>query len=267
MIRVIVTGAAGRMGCMILKALNDAEGMVCAAAVEARRHPALGRDAGEVAGIGPLGVPVTVGLETVLNRGDVVVDFTSAEASVHHAALSASAGTPMVIGSTGFSADQRQALRDHAVRIPMVVTPNMSAGVNLLFSLVGQVARTLGKSYDIEIIELHHRLKKDAPSGTALRLGEVMADALGRAWEDTAVYARHGVIGPRSHDEIGVQAVRAGDIVGDHTVLFAGMGERVEITHRAHTRETFAHGAVRAAAWVVGRPSGLYDMQDVLGLK
>ena len=267
MTKVIVTGAAGRMGRMILKALNQTDGMICAAAVEVPGHPSLGHDAGEVAGIGHLGIPVSIGLDTVLDRGDVVVDFTSAEASVHHAAVSASSGTPMVIGSTGFSADQTLVLRGYAAKIPMVVAPNMSIGVNLLFAMVGGIARTLGNDYDVEIIELHHRLKKDAPSGTAVRLGEVVAEALGRAWPETAVYARHGIIGPRSHDEIGVQAVRAGDIVGDHTVLFAGMGERVEVTHRAHTRETFARGAVRAAAWVVQRPPGFYDMQDVLELK
>jgi len=267
MIKVIVTGAAGRMGSMILKALNEAQDMPCAAALEMPGHPALGRDAGETAGIGHLGVPVSAGLDTVLHRGDVVIDFTSADASVHHAAMAASSRTPMVIGSTGFSADQTDLLRDYAMKMPMVVAPNMSVGVNLLFALVGQIARTLGNDYDVEIIELHHRLKKDAPSGTAIRLGEVISESLGRTWNEAAVYARHGIIGPRRHDEIGVQAVRAGDIVGDHTVLFAGMGERVEVTHRAHTRETFARGAIRAAAWVVGRPAGFYDMQDVLGLK
>jgi 4-hydroxy-tetrahydrodipicolinate reductase len=267
MINVIVVGAAGRMGRMVINAIYNAEGMKCIGAVESAGHPSLGKDAGVVAGLGELKVRIGDDLKSVIQKGDVVIDFTAAEVSLKNMEIAAQHHRPMVVGSTGFSAQQLEKVKKLTKEFPCVLAPNMSVGVNLMFRIVEQMARTLGDEYDCEIVEAHHRMKKDAPSGTALRLGEVVARGLGRKWEEVGVYGRKGMIGERSRKEIGMQVIRAGDIVGEHTVLFGGMGERVEITHRAHTRDTFAQGAVRAAKWVVNQKPGLYDMGDVLGLK
>jgi 4-hydroxy-tetrahydrodipicolinate reductase len=267
MINAIVVGAAGRMGRMIINAIQNAEGITCIGAVEAAGHPSLGQDAGVVAGLGELKVRIEDDLKSVIQKGAVVIDFTAAEASLKNMEIAAQHHKSMVVGSTGFSAQQMERVKQLAKEFPCVLAPNMSVGVNLMFRIVEQVSRVLGNDYDCEIIEAHHRMKKDAPSGTALRLGEVIARGLGRRWEEVGVYGRKGLIGERSRKEIGMQVIRAGDIVGEHTVLFGGMGERIEITHRAHTRDTFAQGAVRAAKWVVKQKPGLYDMGDVLGLK
>ncbi|UCC65874.1 MAG: 4-hydroxy-tetrahydrodipicolinate reductase [Deltaproteobacteria bacterium] len=267
MINAVVVGAAGRMGRMVVNAIQNSDGISCRGAVEAVGHPSLGRDAGVVAGLGELGVRIQDDLKSVIQQGDVIVDFTSAEASLGNIEVAAGYHKPMVVGSTGFSAKQMDDVRRLTKEMPCVISPNMSVGVNLLFRIVEEIARVLGQDYDVEIVEAHHRMKKDAPSGTALRLGEVIARALGRDWEEVGVYGRKGMVGERTNAEIGIQAIRAGDIVGEHTVFFGGMGERIEVTHRAHTRDTFARGAVRAAKWVVGRKPGLYDMGDVLGLK
>jgi 4-hydroxy-tetrahydrodipicolinate reductase len=267
MINAIVLGAAGRMGRMVINAIQSAEGITCVGAVEAAGHPSIGQDAGVVAGLGELGVRIEADLKAAMAKGAVVIDFTAAEASLKNMEIAAQLREPMVVGSTGFSSQQMEQVRELTETFPCVLAPNMSIGVNLMFQIVEQVARILGANYDCEIIEAHHRMKKDAPSGTALRLGEVAARGLGRKWEEVAVYGRKGLIGERSKKEIGLQVIRAGDIVGEHTVLFGGMGERIEITHRAHSRDTFARGAVRAARWVVNQKPGLYDMGDVLGLK
>jgi 4-hydroxy-tetrahydrodipicolinate reductase len=267
MINAIVVGAAGRMGRMIINAIQGAEGITCAGAVEAVGNPVVGKDAGMVAGLGELKVRIEDALQAVIQEGDVVIDFTAAEVSIKNMEIAAQHHKPMVVGSTGFSPEQMEKVRKLIAGFPCVLAPNMSAGVNLMFKIVEEVARALGEEYACEIIEAHHRMKKDAPSGTALRLGEVIAKARGRQWEEVGVYGRKGLIGERSKEEIGMHAIRAGDIVGDHTVLFGGMGERIEITHRAHTRDTLAQGAVRAAQWVVNQKPGLYDMGDVLGLK
>jgi 4-hydroxy-tetrahydrodipicolinate reductase len=227
----------------------------------------VGRDAGELAGTGPLGVTVAENLGEVLAEADAVIDFTLPEATVTYAAACAEAGVPMVIGTTGFDTAQQAALEDAGRSVALMTAPNMSIGVNLTFKVLDMVARALGDDYDVEVIEAHHRNKVDAPSGTALRMGEVVADALDRDLEANAVYGRQGRTGVRERDTIGFETIRAGDIVGEHTVMFAGAGERVEIAHKASSRQTFAGGAVRAAKWVTAQPAGLYDMQDVLGLR
>jgi 4-hydroxy-tetrahydrodipicolinate reductase len=267
MSRVIVTGACGRMGGQILRSLRAEGGFSIVGATERPGFPP-GLDAGAAAGVGPIGVPVTSDLADLLRRGaDVVVDFTSHEASAAHAALCAAAGAALVIGSTGFTPETKARVAEAARRIAIVQSPNMSVGVNVMFALVRDAARALGDAYDVEILEIHHNKKKDAPSGTAVRLAEVAAEALQRDVAKDVQHARHGIIGERPPREIGVQTLRGGDVVGEHTVYFVGEGERVEVTHRATSREQFARGAVRAARWVAGKPAGLYDMADVLGLR
>jgi 4-hydroxy-tetrahydrodipicolinate reductase len=266
MIKIVVTGAAGRMGTQIARLVRATEGMVLHGAVE-RPGVAQGQDAGVLAGLGPLGVPVVDDLAKALPGAGVVIDFTSHEASARNAEVCAEKGVPLVIGSTGFSAEAKARVAAAAQRIPVVLSPNMSVGVNVLFELVRQAAHVLGEDYDVEIVELHHKKKRDAPSGTAVRLGEVAAEALGRDPKDALAFSRHGIIGERPPWQIGVQTLRGGDVVGEHTVFFCGEGERLELTHRATSRDQFARGAVRAAQWIVGRPAGLYDMAAVLGLE
>lgn len=266
MTRIAVVGAGGRMGRSLVEAVQQQDGVELAAAVDRPASEAVGRDAGELAGIGPLGVAVVDNLEEVIDRFDVLIDFTLPEATVAHAAVCRRHGRRMVVGTTGFSAQQRVELDDAARDIALVVAPNMSVGVNLTLKLLDMAARVLGDEVDIEIIEAHHRHKVDAPSGTALRMGEVVAAALGRDLDECAVYGRQGRTGARERKTIGFETIRAGDIVGEHTVMFAGLGERVEIVHKASSRMTFANGALRAAQWVMGRASGRYDMQDVLEL-
>ena len=267
MINAIVVGAAGRMGRMIVNAIQNSEGITCTGAIETSGHPVLGQDVGIVAGMGKLGVTIEDNLKTMIEKGDVVIDFTAAEASLGTMEITAQHHKPMVVGSTGFSSEQLEQVKKLTKEFPCCLAPNMSVGVNLMYKVVEEMAQILGEDYDVEIVEAHHRMKKDAPSGTALRLGEVLARGLGRKWEEVGVYGRKGLIGERSTEEIGMQVVRAGDIVGEHTVIFGGIGERLEVTHRAHSRDTFARGAVRAAKWIVTQKPGLYDMGDVLGLK
>ncbi len=267
MIKAIVAGAAGRMGGRIINMIHDTEGITLAAAFERADSPAVGQDAGITAGLPELGVKIAPGLEDVIDQGDVIIDFTFHEASIAHARIAASRKRPIVIGTTGFAQEELEEIRSLAEGFPCVLAPNMSVGVNLLYKLVEMAAKVLGEDYDVEIVEAHHRMKKDAPSGTALQLGRVAAAALGRDLEKVGVYERHGHIGERTREEIGIQTVRAGDIVGEHTVLFGGIGERIELVHKASSRDTFAKGAVRAAKWIVGKDPGFYDMQDVLGLK
>jgi 4-hydroxy-tetrahydrodipicolinate reductase len=254
------------MGGRIIHTIQQTEGISLGAACEQRDHPAVGRDVGEVAGLPHLGVTVAGGLAAVLDAGDVVVDFTHHDATITHLHQAAAARKPMVIGTTGFSAAEMETIRDLAREIPCVQAPNMSMGVNLMFKVVADMARVLGEGFDVEIIEAHHHHKKDAPSGTAMKLAHNVASALGRNLEQVAVYERRGLIGERKPGCIGIQTIRAGDIVGEHTVIFAGVGERLEVIHRAHSRDNFARGAVKAALWVVNQPPGLYDMQHVLGL-
>jgi 4-hydroxy-tetrahydrodipicolinate reductase len=267
MIRVVVAGASGRMGGHILRLVHAEDGLAIAGATERAGFPP-GLDAAGAAGLAPIGVPVVVDLGEALAPGaDVVIDFTSFEASAAHAEVCARQRVALVIGSTGFTREARARVEAAAARIPIVLSPNMSVGVNVLFALVRDAARALGEAYDVEIVEMHHKKKKDAPSGTAVRLAEVAADALGRDPSRDLAYARHGMIGERPAREIGVQTLRGGDVVGEHTIYFAGEGERLELTHRATSRDQFARGAVRAARWIVSQPPGLYDMADVLGLR
>ena len=267
MINVIVAGAAGRMGSRLIALIKESAALTLAGALEGKGHSALAADAGEAAGVGKMGVPVTDDLPALLKRGEVVIDFSAPEATLAHLRAVAQQKRAMVIGTTGFNAVQLEELKSLARQVPCVCSPNMSVGVNLIYKVIGEMARTLGEEYDIEVIEAHHRLKKDAPSGTALKIAEVLAQAVNRDLDQVGVYARKGLVGERKKQEIGIQTIRAGDIVGDHTVLFGGMGERIEVTHRASNRDTFARGALRAARWVVKQPPGLYDMMDVLNLK
>ncbi|SEK99212.1 dihydrodipicolinate reductase [Atopomonas hussainii] len=265
--RIAVMGAAGRMGKTLIEAVQQAQGAGLTAAVDRPDSSLLGADAGELVGIGRLGVVLSGSLDQVLDDFDVLIDFTHPSVTMANLALCRSAHKAMVIGTTGFTDEQKAVLNEAAKEIPIVFAANFSVGVNLCFKLLDLAARVLGDDVDIEVLEAHHRHKVDAPSGTALRMGEVVAQALGRDLNKVAVYGREGQTGARQRDTIGFATVRAGDVVGDHTVLFAADGERVEITHKASSRMTFARGAVRAAQWLAGKEPALYDMQDVLELR
>ncbi|MBC8207854.1 MAG: 4-hydroxy-tetrahydrodipicolinate reductase [Desulfobulbaceae bacterium] len=267
MINVIVAGAAGRMGQRIGQMVNDHPQLNYSAGFEAPGSPAIGRDPGEMAGWGKSGVTIVEGLEAAIDHGDVIIDFTFHQATMEFARLAAQKNRAMVIGTTGLSAEELAELAELSRNFPCVQAPNMAVGVNVLFKLVAKTAAILGDDYDIEIVELHHNKKKDAPSGTALKLGEMAAMGVGRDLAEVGVYERAGMIGERTQKEIGIQTVRGGDIVGEHTVYFAGPGERVEITHRAHSRDNFAQGAAKAAAWIADQKPGMYTMFDVLGLQ
>ncbi len=264
-IKAVVVGAAGKMGSRIIHIIRETPLMRVHRAIERPDHPLIGRDIGEVVGLGKMDVPLEGGWKG--KGGDVIINFTSPQASLESLEFAREAGLGAVIGTTGLSPEQIQRVKELSKSVRCVFSPNMSVGVNVMFRIVQEVARVLGPDYDIEIVEAHHRLKKDSPSGTAVKLGELIAKAVGRDFAKVGVYGRKGMVGERTKDEIGMQVVRAGDIVGEHTVLFGGIGERLEIIHRAHSRDNFARGAVRAALWVVNQPNGLYDMQDVLGLK
>jgi 4-hydroxy-tetrahydrodipicolinate reductase len=264
--RIGVIGCGGRMGRMLIADIVASEGCELAGGAARPGSAPLGRDLGELAGIGRLGIAATEGARQVLRDSDVAIDFTTPEATAAHAALAAELGRPIVIGTTGLSGEQEKAVRRAAERVPIVWAANTSLGINLLFGLVEQVAARLGPEWDIEIVEMHHKGKVDAPSGTALALGRVAASARGVAFEDAAQRGRDGITGPRKPGAIGFAALRGGDNIGEHHVFFAGLGETLQLTHRATNRAIYAKGAVRAARWLVGRPPGLYGMKEVLGL-
>ncbi|MDX1764857.1 MAG: 4-hydroxy-tetrahydrodipicolinate reductase [bacterium] len=266
MIRAVVTGAAGRMGQRIIHMLHEEDGIALSGALERTGHPQEGRDAGEIAGIGTIGVPLAAILEPLLPDCDVVIDFTHPDVTEKALEAAAAAGCAFVTGTTGLTKKQTAFIEKHGATIPVLHAPNMSIGVNLLLKLLPMVAATLRDAYDVEIIEAHHHFKKDAPSGTANKLAEVIAKALKRDPRTDYTHGRCGMVGERKPREIGIHAVRGGDIIGDHTVMFCGKGERIEVAHRATSRDTFASGAVRAAKWIVGQKPGLYAMGDVLGL-
>jgi 4-hydroxy-tetrahydrodipicolinate reductase len=263
---VVVAGAAGRMGSRLVALLHQDSDLRLVAALEAPGHPAVSRDAGEVAGVGRLGVPIGDDPEIVLGRNRILIEFSIPAATLAHLGLLARLGGGAVIGTTGLTPDDRQEVERLARQVPIVLSPNMSVAVNVAFKILADMARMLGDDYDVEITEIHHRFKKDAPSGTALRMAEVVAQALGRDLGKTAVYGRHGVPGERTPSEIGIMSLRSGDVVGEHTVSFGALGERLELTHRAHNRDNYARGALRAVRFVAGARPGLYSMHDVLGL-
>lgn len=267
MIKIGVAGAAGKMGSRIAALSKEYDGLQLAAAFERAGHEDVGKDIGAVIGIGEKGIKLSDGIEKIIDAVDLIIDFTSVESTKQNLRTAAARGKAMVIGTTGFGGEDMKEIAPLTKQIPCVMASNMSLGVNLLLKVLQDVAKVLGDDYDIEIVEAHHRLKKDAPSGTALKMAQVISEAVDRKLDEVAVYARKGIIGQRTRKEIGIQTVRAGDIVGEHTVLFGGLGERIEIIHKASSRDTFARGALRAALWLASQPAGLYDMQDVLGLK
>lgn len=266
MTRIAIVGAAGRMGLNLIQACELTEGLELTAAIERPGSPALGKNAGVLAGCHSIDVEVTDSLLEAVEHFDVLIDFTRPEPTLAHLDICRKHGKKMVIGTTGFTVDQKALISEAAADIAIMLAPNMSVGVNLTLKLLEITAKVMGDYTDIEVIEAHHRHKVDAPSGTALRMGEVVAEALGRDLEECAIYGREGNTGERDRKTIGFSTIRAGDIVGDHTVMFADEGERVEITHKASSRMTFANGAMRASSWIMAKPNGLYDMQDVLGL-
>ena len=266
MVRVGVCGAAGRMGKTIIEVCDASDGARLGAAIEHPDSPALGQDAGLLAGTGECGVKIVADIDTVADDFDVLIDFTFADATIGNLLKCRALGKRMVIGTTGLDQAQQDEIASAAKDCAVVFAPNMSIGVNLCLKLIELAAQIIGEDTDIEIIEAHHNQKKDAPSGTAVKMGEIVAEVLGRDLKDCAVYGREGIGDVRDRKTIGFETIRAGDIVGDHTVMFASAGERVEITHKASSRKTFASGAVRAAKWIMQKDSGLFDMQDVLGL-
>ena len=264
-VKAIVVGAGGKMGGRIIHMIRETPSMKLVRAVERPDHPSIGMDIGDVVGLGKIGVP----LESSLKKGDgdVLINFSNAQASIESLEFAKESGLAIVIGTTGLSSDQMNRVKELSKSVRCVFAPNMSVGMNVMFRVVQEVAKGLGPDYDIEILEAHHRLKKDSPSGTAVKIGELISDAIGRDFGKVGVYGRKGMVGERTKEEIGMQVVRAGDIVGEHTVLFGGIGERLEIIHRSHSRDNFARGAIRAALWVINQPNGFYDMQDVLELR
>ncbi|KAA5602949.1 4-hydroxy-tetrahydrodipicolinate reductase [Blastochloris sulfoviridis] len=266
-LRLVVVGAGGRMGRALIRAIEEADGVTLAGALERPGSPALGRDAGVLAGLPALGVPVLDDPQAAFEGADGVLDFTAPESSVLHAGLAADAGLFHVIGTTGLSAEDEAALAAAAERTVLVKSGNMSLGVNLLAALVKRAAATLGPDFDIEIVEMHHRMKVDAPSGTALLLGRAAAEGRGVDLDERAVRGRDGITGARHAGDIGFAALRGGTVVGDHDVIFAGTSERLVLGHKAEDRMIFARGALRAAQWARGKAPGLYSMADVLGLK
>ena len=266
-IKIGVCGAAGKMGKAILEVCKETDGVEIGAAVEHPDSPKIGIDAGEVAGIGKIGIKIADDITSISSDVDVIIDFTLATSIIKNIDKCVSSNFKMVIGTTGLDEKDHHRIKSAANEIAIVFAPNMSIGVNLCFKLLEMASSVIGKDADVEIIEAHHRDKKDAPSGTAIRMGEIVAETTERNLKDCAVYGREGITGPRDMKTIGFETIRAGDIVGDHTVVFATTGERVEITHKATSRKTFASGAVRAAQWLINKEKGLFDMQDVLNLK
>lgn len=265
-VKIAMVGAAGRMGRRIISLITEDERCELKGALEHPSCPFIGKDAGDVASCGKLGVEITTDIDKAFAGCDVFIDFTGAEPTMANLKKYEKAGVAAIIASTGMTAAQTDELKKLSEKIPVLFSPNMSVGVNLTFKILEMVTEAIGDDWDIEIIEAHHRMKKDAPSGTAMKMGEIIANVLGRDIEKDGAFCRHGLIGERTDREIGMQTIRAGDIVGEHTAMFCTNGERIEITHRAHTRDMFAKGAISAAKWMQGKDKGFYNMFDVLGL-
>ncbi|HSE83227.1 MAG TPA: 4-hydroxy-tetrahydrodipicolinate reductase [Thermodesulfobacteriota bacterium] len=266
MIKVAVAGVSGRMGGRILSLLQEESEIKVVGATEREGHAVLGKDVGTVAGSGELKVYITDRIDEAAEDADAIIDFTTPDSTLRNAEYASRTRKGMVIGTTGFTEEEKMRLEGLAENFPCVLSPNMSVGVNVMFEVAKRIAELLGEGFDVEIIEAHHRHKADSPSGTALRLGEAVAEATQRNFKEVARFERYGRIGERKRDEIGIQTVRGGDIVGEHTVMYCGIGERIELTHRALNRDNFARGAIRALKWIVGKPPGIYTMKDVLGI-
>src|SRR6266542_1146850 len=264
---VVIAGAAGRMGCRLVALLQEDKELRLVAALEAPGHPSLVKDAGEIAGVGKLGVPITADPEGALGRDRILIEISIPDASLGHLRMTARQCGRAVIGTTGFATAQREEIERLAREIPILLSPNMSVAVNVAFRVLADMARLLGDDYDVEITEVHHRFKKDAPSGTAAHMAEIVAHSMGRDLTKVGVYGRHGLPGARTQQEIGIHSIRSGDSVGEHTVSFGSLGERLELTHRALNRDTYVRGALRAARFIAQAKPGLYSMQDVLQLK
>lgn len=268
MIKVIVAGIKGRMGGTIARLVNADKKLEFVGGFEHQNHPKIGQDIGEIIGIGPIGIKLAANLEEIINKADVIIDFTYHTASLNHFKIAYQYNKPIVIGTTGFSSKEVDEIMAMADKVKCVLSPNMSIGINVLFKIVPQMATILGTNYDIEITEIHHRMKKDAPSGTAMKLAQLVAQAMKQDLEKVGIYGRKGMIGERPPQEIGIFAIRGGDVAGEHTIYFTGLGDRIEVTHRVSSREAFARGALYAAKWIVAQPNnGIYEMLDVLGLK
>lgn len=267
MVKTLVIGAAGRMGRTIVSCIEETDGIVVTAGTEQLGNPTVGSDIGELAGVGRKNIAIRDNLDECMASCDVCIDFSTPESTMFTLRSALKHKKAVVVGTTGFSPAQKEEIREITKKIACVLAPNMSIGVNVLFKMIGEAAGILGDAYDVEIVEAHHKFKKDAPSGTAVRISEIVAEALNRDLKEVGVYGRKGMSPGRGTKEIGIHTVRAGDIVGEHRVLFGGMGETLEISHRAQSRETFARGSVAAALWIDTQPPGLYDMQDVLGLR
>jgi 4-hydroxy-tetrahydrodipicolinate reductase len=255
------------MGGRLVHLVKQTDDLELAGGIERPGHPAIGKDLGEVVGLGMIGVPLVDDLHALVPTIDLLFEFTTPEASLEHLRIMAGHGKAMVMGTTGFTAAQLAEVRNLAQRMPLFMAPNMSLAINVMYKLIADAARLLGPEFDVEIVEAHHRYKVDAPSGTAARMAEILAETLARDMEKVGVYGRKGIVGQRTDEEIAVLSIRAGDLTGDHTVMFGGIGERLEIIHRTQSRDAFGRGALRAARWIVRQNPGLYDMQDLLGLK
>jgi 4-hydroxy-tetrahydrodipicolinate reductase len=266
MVNIIVAGAAGRMGTRIINVISQTDGVKLTGAFEHPDSPSVGQDAGLAAGIGAVDIKIANSINDVIAKGDIIIDFTSPKATLENIKAASAKGLSMVIGTTGMTGALQKEVESIAGGMRCVISPNMSVGVNVMLRVAAMMAEMLGDDYDLEVLEAHHKLKKDAPSGTAMAIARTLARATGRDLDKVAVYERKGITGERTKEEIGIQTLRAGDITGDHTIMFGGIGERLELIHRAHNRDCLARGAVRAAKWVVEQPIGLYNMQDVLGI-
>ncbi len=267
MIKVIICGAGGRMGRENIAVFNNDCDINIIGAIEDKQSKLLGHDAGTIAGINSIGINIISNLEEVIEGSDALVDFTNPEATLDNLKSVKKYGKAIVIGTTGFTEDQISIIKEYSNNIPVVLSPNMSQGVNILFYLVKKASELLDGQYDVEIFEIHHNLKKDAPSGTALQFGKIIAQTRGKSLEEVGIYARHGIVGERKKGEIGISSLRLSDVVGDHSIIFGGPGERIEFTHKSNSRKNYSTGALRAVKWIVKKQNGFFSMNDVMGIK